>query len=463
MNASPVLTLQLRRLGDLILTFPLLLSLKRRYPENPPLVVAEPAFYKELAPVAPGVSFLPPEKLPELEKFSFQTIINLSNRTDANAFMGKARARSRLGISSDANGSKIDGFWQLYLAALTHNNRHNTFHWSDLYGMDLGLPANFSETPIRSPGSSGKVALFIGASEAAKRPEVPFWTKLASLLLRRGLKPILLGGPAEKEAGARIAREAKIPANFCGSTTLAALANILKNVDLLITPDTGPMHLADWLGTPVLNLSLGNVQAAETGPRGVGQWILRPAMSCYGCWNCERSRLFCKDAFSPALVARVATEKLAGKSVGDITPPPGLRLLQTAADELGLRILKAPMAQKTQRDYLDDFWRAAFLYFYDEKIGSQKLLTARDSLTTNAPAVLPRLARSLARAAAALAPLAKRRAPLPDNFWRAYPAHFRLFAGFIQMDLQNSDYSKPSLLTNIGRVAALRDALCDVK
>ena len=36
------------------------------------------------------------------------------------------------------------------------------------------------------------------------------------------------------------------------------------------------MHLADWLGVPVLNLSMGPVRAHETGPYSPGQLVLMP-------------------------------------------------------------------------------------------------------------------------------------------------------------------------------------------
>ena len=84
------------------------------------------------------------------------------------------------------------------------------------------------------------------------------------------------------------------------------MAAVLRGLDLCITPDTGPMHLADWLGVPVLTLSMGPVHARETGPTAPGQWVLRAAMSCVGCWQCRRSKLYCKQAFSPASVARAA-------------------------------------------------------------------------------------------------------------------------------------------------------------
>lgn len=64
MSADPLLVLQLQRMGDLILTFPLLLALKKRWPGHPIWVAAEPQFFQELMPLAPEVVFFPPRIAP---------------------------------------------------------------------------------------------------------------------------------------------------------------------------------------------------------------------------------------------------------------------------------------------------------------------------------------------------------------------------------------------------------------
>ncbi|WP_348981287.1 hypothetical protein [Salidesulfovibrio onnuriiensis] len=59
MEKKPVLVLQMQRMGDLILSFPLFLWLERAFPGHPVWVVAEEGFYKPLMPLAPGWSSSP--------------------------------------------------------------------------------------------------------------------------------------------------------------------------------------------------------------------------------------------------------------------------------------------------------------------------------------------------------------------------------------------------------------------
>ena len=58
---KPILVIQMQRMGDLILSFPLFLWLMRRYPGHPLWVAADPHFFRPLRPVGPAVRYLEPE------------------------------------------------------------------------------------------------------------------------------------------------------------------------------------------------------------------------------------------------------------------------------------------------------------------------------------------------------------------------------------------------------------------
>lgn len=466
MSADPVLVLQLRRMGDLILTFPLLLALGRQYPEHPLWVAADPRFFRELMPLAPKAVFFPPEHLPVLARRSYAAAINLDTRPEAAACMAALDAPLKLGPMAEGSGLRIQGFWQLYRAALTRNNRHNAFHWADLHRLDVLPPGPWwpgsAPGPSRARQTAGgvKVGLVLGASEAAKRPDARFWTRLVMRLARAGLVPFLLGGPAERELGAEVARRARLPqANLCGRLSLYEVAAVMRGLALCVTPDTGPMHLADWLGVPVLNLSMGPVHARETGPVSPGQWVLRAAMSCVGCWNCQRPRLFCKAAFTPEAVGRAVLAVL--ERPRDIPEPgdapwPGLRLLRTGRDELGLHTLDPVGNANSAGRLLEDFWQAAFLCCAGQDL--VPLLRRRaQTLHAAAPALGERLRATVGRMLANWGRMGGH--PLPENFWMVQPPMLRIFAGHAQMTLQNADFSKAAWQCVLERAELLRGIL----
>ncbi|WP_165070559.1 glycosyltransferase family 9 protein [Desulfovibrio sp. ZJ200] len=467
MSADPLLVLQLQRMGDLILTFPLLTRLKQRWPGHPVWVVAEPQFFRELMPLAPEAVFFPPQHCPALARGRYAAAVNLSGRPEASACLARLEAGRKIGAAALPGGLHVFGYWQLYRTALTQNNHNNAFHWSDLSLLDLAPTARLTDVGHSLPkgAGTGRVGLILGASEAAKRPDAAFWARLAARLAKAGATPVFLGGPAEIGLGREVARLSGLGgANLCGRLSLREVAEVLQTLDLCVTPDTGPMHLADWLGVPVLNLSMGPVHARETGPSSPGQWVLRARMSCVGCWQCRRARLYCKQAFTPSAVADVALA-LVNKSpaipsaASGLREPAGLALYRTGRDCLGLHTLERAGAQNRQavscRPLLEDFWQAAFLFLYDPSLralAQQRLSNLQNSF----PALAHRLGSGFARLCAQCAAHLKRRSPaLPATFWRAEPPLLRLFAGHLHMFLQNADYAPTGWQTAVDRLTAL--------
>ena len=462
MAADPILVLQLHRMGDLILTFPLLMRLRQLWPHNPLWVVAEPAFFEQLMPLAPDAVFFPSSHCEALAQRSYAAAINLSSSPVAAQTMAQLESPLKLGPEANGAGLHIQGFWQLYRAALTQNNHANAFHWADLHLLDLAPSPNLASVGHSRPAPAGtrRVGLVLGASEAAKRPDAGFWARLALRLAAADLTPIFLGGKGEMELGQEVAQRTGLAqANLCGKLTLREVASLMGTLDLCVTPDTGPMHLADFLGVPVLNLSMGPVHARETGPSAPGQWVLRAAMSCVGCWQCHRGRLYCKQAFLPAPVARVIMEihqGLASASAPVITAAKGLALYRTGRDALGLHTLTRISAtpEASCRPLLEDVWQAAFLYLYDP--AQEPLLRQRLALLR---AAHPQLAQSLAARIAKLCAICsdhlKQRSPLPDDFWRRQPGMLRLFTGHLHMFLQNTGFSDQGWHMAVQRLAAL--------
>jgi heptosyltransferase I len=74
---------------------------------------------------------------------------------------------------------------------------------------------------------------------------------------QHGMTVVLSGGPSalERELGETIEGAAKHPlVNLIGKDTLPQLVALLQRVDIVLSPDSGPVHLANALGTPVIGL-----------------------------------------------------------------------------------------------------------------------------------------------------------------------------------------------------------------
>jgi ADP-heptose:LPS heptosyltransferase len=441
---APTLVLQMQRMGDLVLTFPLLARLRLAEPERPVWVVAEERFFKGLMPFAPDVVFFAPEAAPKLAGLSFRRIINLSHRPDAARLCAEPEAEERFGMLQGTEHTAINGYWQLYRASLVHNNRHNRFHWSDLNMLDVLSPQDIQRMrPFRPKAAGqGRVGLFVGASEAEKRPAPPFWADLALALAKKNIKTVFLGGPEDRALTAEAAQLARMPRlDLGGRFDLRAFASFLQKLDLLVVPDTGPMHLAVWLGTPTLNLSLGPVHAWETGPAAPGHHVLRSSLSCSGCWKCSRGELLCRRAFTPARIALLTQHLLRDPQRLGALRLPGLLLYESDRTAQGLCGLRAALPrQESARDVLGRFWQAWFLE-RAPRTHQADSQTAFHAFAESFPRLLPPLRRTIAHSMRHCVRALGTGAALPPSFWEAHPPLLRPLASWMQLFLQNERHS----------------------
>lgn len=71
--------------------------------------------------------------------------------------------------------------------------------------------------------------------------------------------------------------------NLAGTTSLRELASVISNCDVVLTNDSGPMHVADALGTPVVAL-FGSTSVVVTGPYRGGK-VIHKHVECSPCYQ----------------------------------------------------------------------------------------------------------------------------------------------------------------------------------
>jgi heptosyltransferase-2 len=97
-----------------------------------------------------------------------------------------------------------------------------------------------------------------------------------------GLKTVVLGGPGEEPLGRAIAEAMSgKPRLLVGETSLQDLVGVLSRLQLLLTNDSGPMHLAGALGIPEVAI-FGPTDDRETFPHG-RHAIVREVVDCAPC------------------------------------------------------------------------------------------------------------------------------------------------------------------------------------
>jgi heptosyltransferase II len=162
--------------------------------------------------------------------------------------------------------------------------------------------AFLSAVPARRAGKPIVVLEPGGAYGTAKRWPEERYAALARALVTEGDADVVVIGSAEMVPLAeRVAAAAGAPVLVAaGRTDLLGLAGLLARARLLVTNDTGPMHLAAAIGTPVVAL-FGSTDPAVCGPRGHGPLrVLYERVECSPCWlrTCPVPGHPCLDRFA---------------------------------------------------------------------------------------------------------------------------------------------------------------------
>lgn len=94
---------------------------------------------------------------------------------------------------------------------------------------------------------------------------------------------VLIGGKGEELLGQHIARRMRYePIVLSGRTTIQELMGVLMRCSVLVTNDTGPMHVAQALGVPVAAV-FGSTDPGTTGPHGQPQGVAKVSVRCAPC------------------------------------------------------------------------------------------------------------------------------------------------------------------------------------
>lgn len=165
------------------------------------------------------------------------------------------------------------------------------------------------------PDAPGYVAFQLGASQDYRRWPVSAFVQVGrEIWTQTGHAPVLLGTATERPLGEEFVRLAGYPCvNLMGQTGLPMLAAVLGQMKMLLTNDTGTMHLAAGLGVPVVAIFLATAQPFDTGPYLADSISLEPDLACHPCSFGQKCpyNLACRDHIRPhevgALIARFLT------------------------------------------------------------------------------------------------------------------------------------------------------------
>ncbi|MCP5338834.1 MAG: glycosyltransferase family 9 protein [Sinobacteraceae bacterium] len=304
-----VCLLRLSAIGDTCHVVPLLRALQRAWPQARFTWIIGRIEARLMTPLLPEVEFITVDKRAgfgalrtlrrQLAGRHFDLLLHLQLALRASLVSTMVRAQRRIGFDR-ARARELQ--WLFTDEQVAPRQREHVLDsflgFATALGVepqplrwDLPLPpdalayarALVPETPQENPAASGTLVISACSSHALRNWSAARYAAVARHAVQRhGMRVILSGGPAalEREMAAAIARHSGVPVlDQVGKDTLPQLLALLARATVLLSPDSGPVHMATLVDLPVIGLY------AATNPARSGPY---------------RSRAHCVDAYARA-------------------------------------------------------------------------------------------------------------------------------------------------------------------
>ncbi len=220
--------------------------------------------------------------LKQLRETNYDYVIDLQGLMKSAFVVAAARGEQKLGPSGAREGAQL--FYHA-LAGKKNKERHAAEELLDVVRHLNLAPPNTLEFPITFPtnaplGDGSHIALCPRSRAAGKDWPADRFVKVAQALCgSRDAMIHLVGGPNDQTLCEKMVKEIGDNAmSHAGKTSLIELGSLLQQMDLVITVDSGPMHMAAAIGTPTLAL-FGPTAPLRTGPYGSQHRVIESAFN----------------------------------------------------------------------------------------------------------------------------------------------------------------------------------------
>ena len=313
-------------IGDAVLLAPAISALKNKFPESTLTVLAEKR-NAGVFPLIPGVDQVLRYDVPREFLAAFRLKPDLA--IDSEQYHRLSAVVARLTGAATLIGFATNGRSRLFHHAIPYSHddyeANSFFHLLAPFGISepTSIAPPFLSVPVTAQTRANQllaplekhpfVAIFPGASVEERRWGGERFSLVAVRLAQQGYKIIVVGGKEDATTGTTIIK-ASGGINLAGCTTLVETAGILAQSALLISGDSGVLHLGVGLGIPTVSL-FGPGIAQKWAPRGPRHVVLNLQLPCSPCTQfgntnrCPR-QAECLQQITPEMVLEAAVSLL---------------------------------------------------------------------------------------------------------------------------------------------------------
>lgn len=346
-------------IGDAVISLPALEALRARFPEAEIALVAKPwvsDVYRHHPAFDRLILYDPEGKhrgiagfaklIHELREEQFDTAVLLQNAFHAAWMAWRARIPERIGYARDGRERLLTRSPEAPPPAAYVHQAYYYLHLLFRAGIierpepprpleQVRLTVqheekNWALRRLEALGLHGPrflIGIVPGASFGpAKRWPAQRFAELADRLIAAlSADALIFGSPAERDLAEEVAQEMEhTPVVVAGETTLRQAMALLENCRLVVTNDSGPMHVAAALALPVVAV-FGPTDASATGPLGPYARVVQYQVECSPCGfrSCPID-FRCMENVSVDMVHRAGLELIKRLGVKHDRPAPQL-------------------------------------------------------------------------------------------------------------------------------------------
>lgn len=266
-------------LGDIVMALPVLRAIRKARPDFAITLIGKAAFQPLFDRLDVGEDFIPiPNKGLGYFKYFYQLrrdypdtylLFTNSTRSDLEAFL--TRCPQRFGMVRPGKTRRLLTKTYCLPSTVDETQQHQSYVWQRMmesYG--LLEPLDTSPLGCNTPTGRPQVAMICGTENAPeKRWPIDHWRSLVGQLLDAvpEVQILLYGTSADRAIACQVADgfTAEVIHNLAGKTDLAQFCDGLQKCHVVVCNDTGGMHLANMMGTPVVAV-FGPTNPVRTGP-----------------------------------------------------------------------------------------------------------------------------------------------------------------------------------------------------
>ncbi len=290
-----IAVLRMSALGDVVMALPLLRTLQKAFPQTRiHWIVSRP--FDAIVQGIPGIELIVIDKprgplsfwrlWRQLRPYSFDWLLVPQASMRANLVTLVTRAQRKIGFGALHSRDLQRYFVSETVPAEPEHLIDSFLRFATYVGarehvLDWHLPLREDEhawarTQVEECAGI-KLAVVLAAGKPERNwPAARYCEALERLAARWPLSVVLIGGPgaAERALAGELHKQLRMPLlDMIGRTGVRQLAALLGQVDALLAPDTGPVHIAQAMGKPVVGL-YAVAPAKKTGPYVEPQWTV---------------------------------------------------------------------------------------------------------------------------------------------------------------------------------------------